>query len=355
MKIGIVSIWCNRGQGTVSRHIRDALDHLGHDTCVLARPAEGEKKIILSEDVWDQPGITYASEKKVPLEEYLAWVESEGVELIFCDQNYQFQEVKALRDRGVTTIGRFVWEQFRESNVPEAQEAYQVIYSLTECEQQRYARFGVVSPRVRWGCHPETIGVAQPNRSTEEITFFFPASGRRKLVKEALMAFNQFAPSNAKLIVKSNERAKNLELPDELVSDRVEWIKDDLGFQEFHTLMASCHVCLAPSKWEGLGLHLYEAIAHGLPIISIDSPPTNEIVIHQKTGLLVPGIEVTQSRSGIPGYTCNVEDLGQAIIQLSDINVWNTFHANVLEQRDRMAWQHTVDDLETLIQASQSN
>lgn len=355
MKIGIVSIWCNRGQGTVSRHIRGVLDHLGYDTCVLARPAEGEKKIILSEDVWDQPHITYASDKKVPLEEYLSWVDTEGVELVFCDQNYQFEEIQALRERGVITVGRFVWEQFRESNVPEAQAAYQTIYSLTTCEQQRYSGFGITSPRVRWGCHPETIDIEHPNRSNEDVTFFFPASGRRKLVKETLLAFNQFAPANAKLVVKSNERAKNLELPDELISERVDWIKDDLNFQEFHALMSSCHVCIAPSKWEGLGLHLYESIAHGLPIISIDSPPTNEVVIHQETGILVPGIEVTQSRSGIPGYSCRVEDLGEAIIQLSDIAVWKTFREKVLEQRDRMAWQHTVEDLEKLIQASQAN
>lgn len=352
MKIGIVSIWCNRGQGTVSRHLRNLLDQLGYETRVLALPAEGERKVILKKDVWKQSHVTYATQKKVPLEEYLAWVDSEEIELIFCDQNYQFSCIKELRDRGIITIGRFVWEAFRDIDVPRALRAYQTIYSITECEQKRYASFGIVSPRIRWGCHPEVIESSHFEAPKGNVRFFFPASGRRKLVKEVLLAFKQFAPKNATLIIKSNQRSISLEIPEKLITDQVEWIRDDLGFGEFHALMSSCHVCLAPSKWEGLGLHLYEAIAHGLPIISIDIPPVNEVVVNQKTGILVSGTEIEKSRSGVPGYTCNIEDLGGAIIQLSNPSQVRTFHQNVLRYRDQMEWKHTVHDVEKLIQTS---
>jgi 1,2-diacylglycerol 3-alpha-glucosyltransferase len=352
MKIGLVSIWCNRGQATVSRHLRALLDELGHETCIFALPAEGNKQIILSEDVWDQPKVTAASAKRISQEEYLSWAKAEGIELVFCDQNYQFPCIRALRARGITTIGRFVWEAFRDIDVERSQRAYTTIYSITKCEQERYAAFGIQSPRIRWGCHPEIIALSHTSSSTDEIRFFFPASGQRKLVKETLVAFNQFAPQHARLIVKSNERAVTLEIPDELISDRIEWIKDDLNLQDFHKLISSCHVCIAPSKWEGLGLHLYEAIAHGLPIISIDIPPINEIVINQQTGILVPGTKITESRSGIPGYTCHVEDLGQAISTLSDYTTYKQFHEQVLEQRSRMDWKYTIEDVQELISTS---
>ena len=38
MRIGIVAYWFNRGQAVVARQIRSALDGLGHETFVLARP-----------------------------------------------------------------------------------------------------------------------------------------------------------------------------------------------------------------------------------------------------------------------------------------------------------------------------
>src|SRR5204863_8852262 len=44
MRIGIVAHWFNRGQGVVARHLRSALDELGHDTFVLARPTRATNR-----------------------------------------------------------------------------------------------------------------------------------------------------------------------------------------------------------------------------------------------------------------------------------------------------------------------
>lgn len=41
-------------------------------------------------------------------------------------------------------------------------------------------------------------------------------------------------------------------------------------------LYARGSVSLAPSRWEGLGLQLYEAQASGMPVITTDAPPMNE-------------------------------------------------------------------------------
>ena len=46
-----------------------------------------------SDDVWDQPGVTEASNYDIPGEEYEAWVEANAIDVVLCDQNYQFDEV----------------------------------------------------------------------------------------------------------------------------------------------------------------------------------------------------------------------------------------------------------------------
>ena len=80
MRVGIVSKWFNRGQPVVGRQLRSALDELGHETFVLARPKrdKGPRPGALDrDDVWDQPGVTEASAFEVPTDEYLRWVDVE--------------------------------------------------------------------------------------------------------------------------------------------------------------------------------------------------------------------------------------------------------------------------------------
>ena len=38
LRVGVSSYWFNRGQGVVGRQLRSALETLGHETFVLARP-----------------------------------------------------------------------------------------------------------------------------------------------------------------------------------------------------------------------------------------------------------------------------------------------------------------------------
>src|SRR4051795_12478937 len=115
MRVGMVSKWFNRGQPVVARQLRSALEELGHDTFVLARPKKekGPRPGALDrDDVWDQPDVTEASTFEVPLKEYRRWVGDNEIEAVLCDQNYQFEELAALRGDGVRVIGRFVWEHF---------------------------------------------------------------------------------------------------------------------------------------------------------------------------------------------------------------------------------------------------
>ncbi len=171
MRVGIVSKWFNRGQPVVGRQTRSALDELGHETFVLARPKKerGPRPVALDrDDVWDQPGVTEASAYDVAAAEYERWVDEHGIEAIFCDQNYQFAELASLHARGVRTIGRFVWEHFTADHVAGAREAYDIVFSLTRAEQVRYREMGLETPYVRWGCHPELIAAGEQARASAD-------------------------------------------------------------------------------------------------------------------------------------------------------------------------------------------
>jgi glycosyltransferase involved in cell wall biosynthesis len=115
-------------------------------------------------------------------------------------------------------------------------------------------------------------------------------------------------------------------------------------------LLASVDVFLAPSRWEGLGLHLYEAAAFGVPVITNDNPPMNEVVVDGENGLLVPGIEADEpAPSGIPAYDPDVEALTAAIERLADVEARRELVAGTARARERLSWEVTVADLRALL------
>lgn len=375
MRVGVVTKWFNRGQPVVGRHTRSALDALGHETFVLARPKKerGPQPGALSrDDVWDQPGVTEASQYDIPLADYIEWVHREQLDAILCDQNYGWDELAELRSRGVTVIGRFVWEHFTREHVEGAERAYDVVFSMTRAEQERYREMGLETPYVPWGCHPELVAVGRAVRQTahtplqsegretfgveEAVTFVFTGGflGRRKPLEPVLEAWALVKCDRARLVVKAQvERARLAHAEGAAAADdRIELrIADEPTRQHLETV-ASADVTLSPARWEGLGLPLYEAVAFGQPAITNDAAPMNEITHHEVNGLLVASNADGTARSGIPAHAFDPAAMAAAIDRLAeDDDLRARLGAGAEELRDgERAWEHTVRGFEALLE-----
>jgi 1,2-diacylglycerol 3-alpha-glucosyltransferase len=361
VRVGLVSKWFNRGQPVVGRQIRSAVNELGHQTFVLARPKKerGPRPGALDrDDVWDQPNVTETGAYEITVEEYERWVSEHGLDAILCDQNYQFAELARLRARGVRTIGRFVWEHFTAEHVAGARDAFDVVYSLTRAEQRRYGEMGLETPYVPWGCHPELVAHAPEarDRSPETVTYVFPGGflGHRKPLEAVLEAFSRVADDRLRLLIKAQvDRAKQIE-PAQVAADRdprIELRVGDLPTAEHLRELAGCDVCLAPARWEGLGLPLYEAIAFGQPAITNDAPPMNEAIEDGRNGLLVAGSASGTAKSGIPAIDPDVEALAAAIERLADDGERERLAAGAVEVREsERRWEDTVRGIGSLLE-----
>jgi glycosyltransferase involved in cell wall biosynthesis len=277
---------------------------------------------------------------------------------VFCDQNYQFAELTELRRRGVTTIGRFVWEHFTADHVPGAREAYDVVYSLTHAEQSRYAELGLDTPYVPWGCHPELVAIGEsverPDGPT--VTFVFPGGflGHRKPLEPVLEAFTATDDPRLRLVVKAQVERKSAGVAAEAADRdaRIDLRLADRPTADHLREMAGFDVCLAPARWEGLGLPLYEAIAFGQPAITNDAPPMNEAIHDGVNGVLVPSTPNGTARSGIPALDPDVGALRAAIERLADDAQRAELAAGAVRVREaERPWSATVrgiaDVLET--------
>jgi glycosyltransferase involved in cell wall biosynthesis len=223
------------------------------------------------------------------------------------------------------------------------------------------------------------------------IEFFYPGGHltARKLTREVLRAFSQTPGESIRLVVKAQTLDRRrlrrhlltafpgtppagghglprlvdilcdhvtrcvtkailgVEAPDR----RIRVIAADLPTVEYHRLFASCHVCLAPSRWEGLGLHLFESMAFGMPVISNDAPPANEVIRNGHNGLLVRSTPVGQTRSGVPAMAADVNALSRAIERLSNDAEVSRMSENAVAARERMSWESTCEQLAHLLEA----
>jgi 1,2-diacylglycerol 3-alpha-glucosyltransferase len=354
MRIGICAYWFNRGQGVVARQIRSALDGLGHQTFVLARPTRAKNirpSFVDHTGVWDQPNVTDASAYRIPADELVAWGREHELDLALFDQNYEFDAIEALRESGVATAGRFVWEQFADDDVEPAKRALELVYSLTACEQERYATMGIESPRVHWGIHPEVLQyAAEPGDGP--LTFFYPAGflSKRKPVAEVLKAFRRLDDPDARLVVKGQvERELDVLGRGAKRDGRIEVVLEDLPTAEHMRLFAAADVCLAPSRWEGLGLHLYESMGLGLPVITNEAPPMSEVIRDGDNGLLVSSRRRGRASSGIPAYKPSVRDLARTLGEISEPGRLAELRAGVARARERLRWERTVGDYAELV------
>ena len=359
MRVGIVTKWFASGQAVVSRQLRSALDELGHETFIFAKPGKGPRAGAerVPDPVWDQPGVTHASDADPSADEYARWAEANSLDAVFCDQNDQFDEIASLRDAGIRTIGRFVWETFAPEHADPAKRAYDAIYSFTRAERERYRGFGIESPLLTWGCHPELVALAaqaEADRARDDLVrFVVPGSfmGKRKPFPEIVEAFVRTSDPRLRLLIRGQVDRKANRLEKAAGGDEGVVIElEDRPTAEHMRQFAGCDVCLSPSRWEGLGLPLYEAMAVGMPTITNDSPPMNEVILDGVNGICVDSIPWGEAGSGIPAFDPDFDQLTEAIERLGDDAERARLSAGALALRDgERSWERTVEGLKELL------
>lgn len=112
----------------------------------------------------------------------------------------------------------------------------------------------------------------------------------QKGIPYGIQAFSQIAeqfPDTILLIVGEGKLRSSLEAQVKTLKleNRVRF----LGWRaDGARVMAGFDIFLMPSLWEGFGLVMLEAMAHGLPIIGSAVSAIPEVVVNGETGLLVP-------------------------------------------------------------------
>ena len=316
MKIAIVTTWFPAGGGYVSKAYQRILEKK-HDVYIYARGG----KVMRNHPDWDTSNVTWAPRhyNGIKTTHFIKWAKENKIDVIFFNEQRYWKPVLEAKKAGFS-IGAYI-DYYKQQTVP----AFE-IYDFLICNTKRHYSAFKWHPNsyyIPWGTDLNTFKPDCESK-TDKATFIISAGwqgkfgGDRRGSLLALEAFNM-VKGDCRLIIYSQVKF------DECLPKWQSLIKADkrieLKVGTFDPFPYSDgDIYLYPSRLDGIGLTLPEAISSGLAAITTNSKPMNEFVVDNYNGLL---IDVDQYLGRPDGYywaesICSTTALSAAMQQYID-------------------------------------
>jgi len=304
VNVGIVTTWFERGAAYVSRAYLKALS-AQHDVFVYAR---GGEKYGKRDPRWNSVSVTYSprwSSPFFPLDSAICrthfwrWITARKIDVLLFNEQRDIGIVREMKACGVR-CGAYVDYYTRES-VSDFD-----VYDFLVCNTRRH--YSVFKNHrnalyVPWGTDTELFRPpASPLPLDDGVVFFHSAgyggANNRKGTDLLVRAFAE-VKGRAKLIIHSQVPAANFgPMTARAIGadQRITFIHRCVGAPGLYSMG---HVYVYPSRLDGIGLTVAEALSSGLPVVTTDSAPMTEFVTNNYNGLLV---KVAQTQPREDGY-----------------------------------------------------
>lgn len=278
MRIGIVSTWFERGAAYVSRQYMQLLSRK-HKVFIYARGGEIYGK---GDPEWDKPFVTWGTcvnrrSTDIDIDNFTNWIKNNKIDVIFFNEQTYYEPIICARNLGVK-VGAYI-DYYKKDTI-----SCFAIYDFIICNTKRhYSVFKDFNQcyYVPWGTDIELF---KPQSKSSEQFIFFMSVGyapRRKGADVAIKALGMIDEKyDCQLIIHSQvDLASALPECRDLINTLT--IKKRLKIIcKTETAPGLYHlgdVYIYPSWLDGIGLSLTEAVACGVPVITTNTPPMNEI------------------------------------------------------------------------------
>ena len=283
MNVGIVTAWYECGAGYVSRQYSELLSP-DFNVFIFARGGWGSG---VREPNWDCENTTWANQFPIPMSTvfnkrmFLEWISNNKIDIVLFNEQSWWLPVLWCKELNVM-CGAYI-DYYTEETIP-----LFAAYDFLLCNTKRhYEAFNWHSNAhyLPWGTNIELFSPSHKNnenQSKDGISFFHSAGNapERKGTDLLIKAFSQIE-GDKRLIIHSQVNLHNripmqkTMMKDLISRGELQIINETVSAPGLYHLG---DVYVYPSRLDGLGLTIVEAISCGLPTIVSDSQPMNEFI-----------------------------------------------------------------------------
>jgi glycosyltransferase involved in cell wall biosynthesis len=301
----ILSPWCDQGLGIQSRNYYNVLKHCGFRVFIFSlKPYCANSAIELQKDPseWIVDNIYYSPNDRehVTNNELLDFIAKYNIGKCLIPETCWFrifEIAKLLRDNDVKCYAIPNIEIVRKDEIAKHKYFYKILCNNLLCKQifeehnitnTKYIGYGIYNNK-------NLFKVKKYNGTTNFLFIGGMNAFSRKHILEICEGFSIAFNTNSNIKLTCTIQKTNLlELDDKNKIEKytnhpgITLIQTHLSYDDIINLYHEHHVSIQVSKHEGLGLGFYEALLTQTPIITLDTPPHNEIVIEGINGWVIP-------------------------------------------------------------------
>ena len=333
----------------MSRQYRDILREQ-HEIFIYARGGEQYAK---HDPNWDDETVTWGKKiyskiyisNVIDLEDFKQWILKNQLDLVFFNEQNWWPPVDVCNQLGVIS-GAYV-DYYKESTLP-----LFGLYDFLICNTKRHYEAFSWHPQcfyIPWGTDTDVFTPKSYEPVKQDNVVFFHSAGMSPLYRKGtnflLDAYEALDSPRAHLVIHtqvdlSEKMPRYAVLIEKMIDEgRLTIRKETIGAPGLYHLG---DVYVYPTKLEGIGLTILEAMACGLPVISNNFPPMNEF-IESEVGKLVAVKRLFSRSDGYywPQCETDVDDLReQMAYYVNNRHILSTFKKRArLHAEKRFNWK----------------
>ena len=274
MNIGFVSTWFERGAAYVTRQYAELLKNSGHQVFIYAR---GEH-FAIGNPKWDLPNVTWGKklyDTTLDFGHFSKWIKENNIECIFFNEQREMISIIKLKlNFPKIKLGTYI--DYYTQNSVEDFKFYDFIICNTKRHYSVFSKFNQ-SYYVPWGTDIELFSYTD-NR-IDQVRFFHSAGiSNRKGTDVLVKAFIDGG------IYRNSELIIHTQIPIEKLLDFSVKNLDKYNIKVIQKTVTAPglyymgDIYVYPTTLDGLGLTMYEALSSGMPVITTNCAPMNEVV-----------------------------------------------------------------------------
>lgn len=293
--IMIFTPWCDQGLGIQSRNYFKILKNIGYNVHIFSvKPYNSSSAIELQKDPneWLVENIYYSPNDREKVKDYeiLDFIKKYNIGKCLIPETCWFrifEIAKLLRNNNVKCYAIPNIEIVRKDEIVKHKYFYKILCNNKLCEDifnlynintTEYIGYGIINDKISF----------KQKLLSNKIKFLFIGGMNafsRKHILEICEGFTMAYNENENIHLTCTIQKTNVLETDDITKlenflnhPGITFIQEHLKYEDIIELYYKNDISIQVSKHEGLGLGFYEALSTGTPIITLDTPPHNEII-----------------------------------------------------------------------------